>query len=66
MFGYIKKSKVLKIIDKGEEQLRANQEMVIRFKSNELTEDDKLDFRDSIKKFEGGLLALKGLKKHFQ
>ena len=66
MFGYIKKSRVLKIIEKGEEQLRANQEMVIRFKSNELTEDVKLDFRDSINKFEGGLLALKALKKHFQ
>lgn len=66
MFGYIKKTKVLEIIQKGEEQLMANQEMVLRFKSEGLTENERIEFRDSIKKFEGGLLALKGLKKHFQ
>ena len=62
MFGFIRKSKVLKIIEGGEAQLQAKQLEVIEGKYP-CTNDE---YKKSIYKFEGGIIALNGLKKHFK
>lgn len=66
MFGYIKKSKVLEIIENGEKQLLNTQNKVVLMDKTNFTKHDHIDWRDSIKKLEGGMIALKDLKKHFR
>lgn len=63
MFGYIKKSRVLKIIEKGQEQLRDKRdELVLSRPTNDF---EKQDFVDSLNRLDGGIYFLECLKKHF-
>ena len=65
MFGYIKKSKVLKIIDNGIEQL-FDKENDIRLNTDILkTEQEKLDYCEAINRLKGGQYFFKCLKRHF-
>ncbi len=64
MFGYIKKSKVLRIIQNGQEQLREKENQLILNGAPE-DESEKLEVFESICKLDGGIYFLECLKKHF-
>ena len=66
MFGYIRKSKVLEIIENGEKQLLNTRNKVVLIDKTNFTKHDHIDWRDSIKKLDGAMIALKGLKKYFR
>lgn len=63
MFGLIRKSKVLNIIEKGQDQLIDKQLEIENMKGT--TKEQNLDIRDSINRLKGGIDALKFLKRHF-
>lgn len=65
MFGYIKKEKVLSIIDKGEVQLTTCLIEVMELNDKDYNTKQLQEIRDSIKKIEGGLHTLESLRKHF-
>jgi hypothetical protein len=54
LFGYIRKSKVLKIIDNGIEQLRDKETDVLLNTEICKDENDRLDFSEAINKLRGG------------
>ena len=66
MFGYIKKSEVLKINKKGQNQLREKENCIILTVKKPETEFEVRDFLESINKLEGGIYYLECLKKHFK
>jgi hypothetical protein len=65
LFGYIRRSKVLKIIDNGIEQLRNKETDVLLNTDVCKNEKDRLDFSEEINKLRGGIHFLECLKKHF-
>jgi hypothetical protein len=66
MFGYIRKSKVLKIIDNRIEQLRDKETDILLNTDICQNEKDRLDFSEAINKVRGGMYFLECLKKHFK
>ena len=66
LFGYIKKSKVLEIIDNGIEQLRDKETDIVLNTDICKCEKDRLDFSEAINKVRGGIYFLDHLKKHFK
>lgn len=65
MFGYIKKKKVLDIINTGQRQLYDKQNQIILENNPENKEIDSQDLLISINRLEGGIYFLERLKKHF-
>ena len=66
MFGYIKKSKVLKIIERGQEQLRDKETDIFLNLEAPKSECEVRDFSEAINKLKGGIYYLECLKKHFR
>lgn len=64
MFGYIKKNKVLKIINNGLDQF-TDLELRVLNMTKEEREQDKEDYKRSINEINGAKRALQGLIKHF-
>ncbi len=64
MFGYIKKSKVLRIIQNGQEQLREKENQLILNGAPE-DESEKLEVFESICKLDGGIYFFRMSKKTF-
>lgn len=66
MLGYIRKSKVLKIINDGIEQLENKETDILLNTEVCKNEQDRLDFSEAINKIRGGKYFLECLKKHFK
>lgn len=61
MFGYIKKSEVIKMIEKGQMQLREKEEnLLLNYRPR--TEEQIRDWNESINKLKGGVYFLECLK----
>lgn len=61
MFGYIKKSEVIKMIEKGQMQLREKEENLL-LNYRPITEEEIRDWNESINKLKGGIYFLECLK----
>lgn len=66
MFGYIKKTEVLRIIEQGQEDLRNKETDIIVNIPRPKTRSEKRDYLESINKLKGGVYFLECLKKHFK
>lgn len=67
MFGFIRKSKVLKIIENGQAQLKeAHNNIPTKNFGSELVDMTKEEWLESFNKINGGIHALECLKKHFK
>jgi hypothetical protein len=66
LFVYIRKSKVLKIIDNGIEQLRDKETYVLLNTDVCKDEKDRLDYSEVINKLRGGIHFLECINKHFK
>lgn len=64
MLGYIKKNKVLKIIDKGISQLNDAELKVLNMTKEEINQDVE-NYKRSLNEINGAKRALQGLIKHF-
>lgn len=66
MFGYIKKSKVLKIIEEKQKELSDKETDRVLNVETLKAECEIIDFLESINKLKGGVYYLECLKKHFK
>lgn len=62
----MKKSKVLKIINKGIEDLEAMEYKVVMFDTKESDQKEKHEIVKSLNKIQGGLVALRAIKRKFE
>lgn len=66
MLGYIKKKKVLKIIENAHSQVLEAQSNIVLLDKEGCSEKDFAEWRDSYKELDGAMKALNDLKKNFQ
>lgn len=67
MFGFIRKSKVLKIIENGQAQLKEElNNVATKNFGSELADITKEEWLESSNRLNGGIHVLECLKKHFK
>ena len=66
MCGYIKKSKVLDIINKGQDQLKEKEYEIVLTGEKPKNDIETRDFLEAINKLKGGYYFLETIKKHFK